>query len=249
MFKLIIFAGTTEGRRLAEFCGEHNICADISVATEYGAELLPHSVGVRIGRADKTEMSIILKNGGYSMAVDATHPYAKEATANILHACQISRVPYVRLLRERSVIHGQTAIDTAQIVDMMNKENGIILSTLGSKSFSELAKIHDHFNRVWLRALPSENIIESCRSLGFDTNKLICQQGPFTVEQNIEHIKLSGADWLITNDSGTEGGYPQKITAAEKSGIKTLTLLRPEEEGCDFRSVTEMILAETETNK
>ena len=36
----LIFAGTSEGRKLAEFLQDHQICAEICVATEYGEELL-----------------------------------------------------------------------------------------------------------------------------------------------------------------------------------------------------------------
>ena len=39
--KLLIFGGTTEGRLLAEFCGRHDIPAAVSVATDYGSEILP----------------------------------------------------------------------------------------------------------------------------------------------------------------------------------------------------------------
>ena len=31
----LIFAGTSEGRKLAEFLQEHQICAEVCVATEY----------------------------------------------------------------------------------------------------------------------------------------------------------------------------------------------------------------------
>ena len=34
--KILIFAGTTEGRELAEFLSEREVEAEISVATEYG---------------------------------------------------------------------------------------------------------------------------------------------------------------------------------------------------------------------
>ena len=38
--KILIFAGTTEGRELAEFLSEREVEAEISVATEYGETLL-----------------------------------------------------------------------------------------------------------------------------------------------------------------------------------------------------------------
>ncbi|MBR6982709.1 MAG: precorrin-6A reductase [Ruminococcus sp.] len=249
MFRPIIFAGTTEGRRLAEFCKDNCIAADVSVATEYGAKLLPDVGRVLIGRADSSDMSCILAEGHYSLAVDATHPYAREATENICTACKSMGVRYVRLLRQSSEIKGMTAESITEIVELLNSTKGNILSTLGSKSFAALSEINERFERVWLRVLPSDSIAEECHLLGFDTNKLICEKGPFSTEQNLEHIKLSGADWLITKESGPEGGYPQKIAAAELCGIKTVTLLRPKEKGLSFDEVAELILSEKEKTK
>ena len=41
MCKLCVFAGTTEGRFLAEFLAENNARVTVCVATEYGQSLLP----------------------------------------------------------------------------------------------------------------------------------------------------------------------------------------------------------------
>ena len=47
MCKVMVFAGTTEGRELAEFLAEREIPAHICVATEYGEQLLPQGKGLR----------------------------------------------------------------------------------------------------------------------------------------------------------------------------------------------------------
>ena len=87
MCRLLIFGGTTEGRLLAEHCSKSGISADVSVATEYGAELLPEDVNVLCGRLETEEMTALILKNGYIMVVDATHPYAVEATKNIKAAC------------------------------------------------------------------------------------------------------------------------------------------------------------------
>lgn len=46
MSDVIIFGGTTEGRRLAEFCGEHKIQTVVCVVSEYGEMLVPESPSV-----------------------------------------------------------------------------------------------------------------------------------------------------------------------------------------------------------
>ena len=40
MCKVIVFAGTTEGRQLAQFLEKRQVPAHICVATEYGEQLL-----------------------------------------------------------------------------------------------------------------------------------------------------------------------------------------------------------------
>ena len=94
MCKLLIFGGTTEGRLLAEFCAEHNISADVSVTTDRAAELLPdcECIGILNGKLDRAEMRSLLAGKKYRMAIDATHPYAVEATRNITSACNAAGI-------------------------------------------------------------------------------------------------------------------------------------------------------------
>lgn len=42
--KILIYAGTTEGRRLAEFLVKREVSVHVCVATEYGESLLPEEV-------------------------------------------------------------------------------------------------------------------------------------------------------------------------------------------------------------
>ena len=106
---ILIFGGTTEGRELAErIAGEFSVMEipregriTVSVATELGAEELQKIDGIDIlvGRMDISAMKSAL--GGYELCIDATHPYAVEATKNIKLACEEAGVPYRRLLREK----------------------------------------------------------------------------------------------------------------------------------------------------
>ena len=108
---ILIFGGTTEGRQLAErLAGEFSTMEipregriTVSVATELGAEELQNIDGIDIlvGRMDISAMKSAL--GGYELCIDATHPYAVEATKTIREACEEAGVPYRRLLREKGV--------------------------------------------------------------------------------------------------------------------------------------------------
>ncbi|MBP5605686.1 MAG: precorrin-6A/cobalt-precorrin-6A reductase, partial [Ruminiclostridium sp.] len=158
MKKILIFGGTTEGRLLAEWCGSNGIAADVSVTTEYGAELLTKDsmINVLTGKLGCPEMKALITAGKYAAVVDATHPYASEATANIRKACEETGAQYCRLLRGRSELYGKCADNMTEIIRLLNDSDAVVLSTLGSKELPELSKVHGHRSRMWLRLLPAD---------------------------------------------------------------------------------------------
>ena len=119
MVNILIFGGTTEGRELAERLAaeipergwpesQRELNSEerkrdlltVSVATELGAEELQkiEGIGILVGRMDIPAMKRALC--GYDLCIDATHPYAVEASKNIRTACEETGVQYRRLLRE-----------------------------------------------------------------------------------------------------------------------------------------------------
>lgn len=247
MCKLLIFGGTTEGRLLAEFCSENNIYAVISVTTDYGAELLSENEYVRIlnGRLDRDEIARLILENSYSIVIDATHPYAVLATENIRFACSETGVKYYRLKRESNQLFGTVLNTLDELVNYLNKNNKVIISTLGSKELPVLSKVNNCCERVWIRVLPADGIEELCISYGFDREKIILGKGPFSVEQNIKHIKKSRAEILLTKESGAAGGYPEKVRAVDITGIELVTMKRPEETGYTINEIKEIILKES----
>ena len=101
MNNVCIFAGTTEGRRLIDFLETQPIRITACVATEYGEELLPSSplLTVSMGRLGQDDMETMFRSEHFDCVIDATHPYADEATENIMNACKMSGAEYLRLLR------------------------------------------------------------------------------------------------------------------------------------------------------
>ena len=241
MFKLLIFGGTTEGRLAAEFCEKSRVSCKVCVATDYGASLLPRQIKVHIGRLDREQMARFMINGDFTHILDATHPYAKEATENIRAACESVNLPYYRLIRDRAELSGDIVDSLDEAIDLMNKLDGNILCTLGSKNMAEMARVSGYKERVWLRVLPADEVLKKARNIGIDEGHVILGQGPFSVGQNIEHIRLCNAKILLTKESGSAGGYPEKIQAAKNSGIRLITLARPVENGMTLDEVKKII--------
>ena len=112
--KVVIFSGTTEGRELSRAVAALGIEATVCVATELGAEEQGHTPGITVctGRLDADAMAALLQ--GAALCVDATHPYATEATRNICAAAAAVGVEYHRLLRPASNLPaGSVVLQTA----------------------------------------------------------------------------------------------------------------------------------------
>ena len=77
MYKVIVFAGTTEGYEISRWLSEKKVSVLSCVATEYGARALRESeyLKVQAGRLDQEEMKKLLKEERPELVVDATHPF------------------------------------------------------------------------------------------------------------------------------------------------------------------------------
>ena len=100
--RAVVFSGTTEGRAFSKQLGALGADVLVSVATDLGAEEQGSAPGVtvRAGRLEPEEMTALLQ--GADLCIDATHPYAVEATKNIRAAAARAGVEYHRLLRAPS---------------------------------------------------------------------------------------------------------------------------------------------------
>lgn len=233
MDRILIFAGTTEGRSLAEYLRDHGIASQVCVATEYGQQLMEEGPLVKLhtGRLTEPEMEALMEREEITLTVDATHPYATEVTKNIVRACQHTGAEYLRLLREAGFDAEEKDFccveNVQEAAEFLRGTRGNILVTTGSKELSAFTCIEDFRERVYARVLPSPEAVQSCTEMGFSGRHLICMQGPFTREMNMAIMRQYGINWLVTKESGKNGGFEEKIDAARESGVRVVLIGRP----------------------
>lgn len=238
--KLLIFAGTTEGRELAEFIDGLGILAHVCTATEYGETLLPQgrtitTSGRRLGEEEMIEW---MEKENFSLVVDATHPYAALATKNIQKACKCCQVEYVRLLRESKRLESEQNKDDMVIwvdtiedaISYLKETDGIILAATGSKELHKYKELPNYQERVFARVLSTVDAMNICQKLGFQGKNLLCMQGPFHEEFNYALLKQIHASYMVTKESGKTGGFLEKINASKRAGVKTIVVGRQVEE-------------------
>lgn len=231
--RTIVFGGTTEGRIIADKLNENSSLLCVCVATEYGESFLKDSETVKVGRLNMEQMMELFLAEAPTLVIDATHPYATDVTRNIKEACNNTKIKYVRVNRKSEILDDENIFKSdslSEIIGWLNEQNGIIFSTLGVKEVHELRNISDFEKRVYVRVLPVESSLKACEEAGLDRSHVIDAMGPFSYEQNIEMIRDISADILITKESGSAGGFSEKIKAALDSKLKIGILTRPEED-------------------
>lgn len=230
MADIILFGGTSEGRELAVLLKEKNIRALVCVATEYGESLVSASgsVEVHTGRLDESAMAGLMKEHAPRLVLDASHPYADVVSRNLRAACESTNTFYLRVKRESVAEDGVMVFPTMEgLINWLNTTDGIIFSGLGAKAARALTAVTRFESRVWLRILPLAEGLNACIEAGFPAGHIICMQGPFSKELNAAMFRAARADILITKESGTEGGFVEKLAAAHEGGMITAVLKRP----------------------
>ena len=268
----LIFGGTTEGRLLAERLSEMGIPHAVSVATRYGEEI-EQNEGERnllVGRMTSEEMAGCIRTGAYTHVVDATHPFAVDASAQIASACKIANVPCYRLSRDTRAgsLSAPEPVNTGSpngpaliCVDdlngaaaVINETDGPVLLFTGSKDLAALTSRIEDPSRVFARVLPNEESLIKCREAGLSGKQIIAMQGPFSKEMNSAMIRQTGAAAILTKESGRAGGLAEKLEAAGECGAAAIVIRNPEQErgqrerSWDLEGIMEIIASLTGTD-
>ena len=237
MTKALLFAGTTEGREIAQGCRGKDIELTVSVATEYGETLIEPADNVHVvsGRKDGNGIAALIRDTGAELVIDATHPYAAEVTKTLKAVCEAEGVEYWRVLRkeDHEDLTGCVLVDDTQgAVDYLNGTVGNVLLTVGSKELAAYTEVNDWKNRLYARVLPLPASAEIAFSLGFEGSHLICMQGPFTQALNEAMLRALDIRYMVTKDTGAAGGFGEKLRAAKACGVTLVVIRRPlQEEG------------------
>lgn len=229
--KLVIFSGTTEGREFSRAAAALGAAVTVCVATDLGAEEQGSAPGVTVhaGRLDADEMAALLRDA--ALCVDATHPYATEATRNIRAAAGMAGVEYHRLLRRASELPAGSVVlpGAGEAAAYLADKAGRILLTTGAKELPAFAALDPA--RLYPRVLPTLAGITACEAAGVPHRNIIAMQGPFTLGLNVALMQQFEIDYLVTKDGGAQGGFAEKAEAAAQCGAQLIVLRRPDEQG------------------
>lgn len=240
MYKVLVFAGTTEGYEICRFLADHQVQTMGFAATEYGGKSLTENeyLTVQTGRLDEAAMEQVFSQEKPEMVLDATHPYAAEVTVNIRTACEKTQTLYRRVLRE-SGSHEDKAVYVESVqaaAQYLDQTQGNVLLTTGSKELAGFTGMKDYQERLYARVLSLPNVMQACAELGFEGKHLIGMQGPFSRELNAAMLRQYHCKYLVTKDTGKAGGFQDKIDATLECDAVSVIIGRPlKEEGMSVK--------------
>jgi len=238
--RAVIFGGTTEGRMLSHELSRLGAAVTVCVATEYGREEQGEEPDIEVcaGRMDVEAMCRTA--AGAAVCIDATHPYAVQASQNIREACQRTGVRLLRLLRRASDVPAgtMTFASAAEAAAFLQGTEGNVMLTTGAKELDVFAPLGGE--RLFPRVLPLHGSLAACENAGIPHSNILALQGPFTEELNEAMLRQYHIQWLVTKDGGQAGGFAEKAEAASAAGIHLILICRPEEtDGLSYEEVLE----------
>ena len=253
---IFLFGGTSEGHILAETAWEHWDC-HVFVATEEGAEVLPDRISsserMHIGRLDAEQMAEVMRTYHPEFVVDATHPYAVEVSANIKKACDTEGVRYIRVLRAREEIADCLEVENAEEAARLLQERfpgQAVLLTTGSKELPVFSENLAKNPEIYARILPGEANVEAALKAGVSREHILTGIGPYSEEDNLKILQQYHIAVLVTKESGSRGGFQEKLRAAMRAGADVIVIRRPSEEtGITLEEASDLLNKKMEINK
>ena len=162
---ILVFGGTTEGRKAVEVLEEGG--SPYFYSTKTGEQDITLHHGQRIdGALDEEAMHAFCLTQNIRLMVDAAHPFASQLHQTIAQVSEVLNIPtirYERIYPERDP-HLEWIDDYAQIPQDIHT----LLATTGVQSIAKLKPLEAKGMKIFYRILPresSEPRKNSCASL------------------------------------------------------------------------------------
>jgi precorrin-2 dehydrogenase/sirohydrochlorin ferrochelatase/precorrin-6A/cobalt-precorrin-6A reductase len=117
-----------------------------------------------------------------------------------------------------------------EAASFLRDKAGNIFLTTGSKELRHFSS-GEFAGRVYARVLPFDESLRACREADIAAKNVIAMQGPFTEELNRAVIRMVNASWLVSKETGAEGGFEEKVSAALAENCRVVAIRPPREEG------------------
>ena len=214
---ILVFGGTTEGRKAVEVLEEGG--SPYYYSTKTGEQDLTLHHGQRIdGALDAEAMQNFCREHDIRLMVDAAHPFAAQLHQTIAEVSDALKIPAIRY--ERIFPERDASLEWLDSYDQVPHDIKTLLATTGVQSISKLKPLEAAGVKVYYRILNRESSIALAQKQGATMEQLCYFEDPKDVPVE--------ADAILLKESGLSGGFQEKVDAAKARGMRILVLKRPE---------------------
>ena len=221
---ILVFGGTTEGRMAAKVLDESGAIYYYSTRSDVQDIQLAH--GVRLtGTMELAQMKVFCLEHDIALIIDATHPFAQNLHYNVVNLAQQLGVPLIRVNRIFPP-HDADLVwcrDYDDAISQLNKHN--VERLIAFTGVNTIGKLKDYWqhNECWFRILDRDESREATATAGFPQDHLVYYESHGT-EQLLKQLHPQA---IITKESGTSGGFVEKVDAARRNGVLTFVVECP----------------------
>ena len=215
---ILVFGGTTEGRKAVEVLEEGG--SPYFYSTKTGEQDITLQHGVRIdGALDEAAMMHFCTEHGIRMIVDAAHPFAALLHQTIAKTASALSLPVVRF--ERIYPPCDPAITWIDDYTQIPRDIHSLLATTGVQSISKLKPLAADGISIFYRILNRPSSIALALKQGATQAQLCYYDAPNDIPVQ--------ADAILLKESGLSGGFTEKVEAAKVCGMRVIAIKRPEQ--------------------
>jgi precorrin-6A/cobalt-precorrin-6A reductase len=237
MMRALILGGIADASLLAAEIARAGIDAVYSYGGRTRApadQPLPTRIG---GFGGVSGLADTIRREGITHVIDATHPFAAEMSGNAIAACAETGTPLIAL--ERAPWTGTLGDNWIEVSDVnaavaaLPEAPARVFLAIGRQHIAPFAARPQHAYTLRFVDPPEA-------PLPF-TADVIVSRGPFTLDGELEMMRVRGINWIVARNSGGDGARA-KIDAARRLSLPVIMISRPKlPERLRVESVTDVM--------
>lgn len=221
---ILVFGGTTEGRRAVETLEEAG--SPFFYSTRRNEQRVELVNGIHLtGGMDVEQMTACCRQNDIRLLVDAAHPFAEELHRNVIHLAKDLGIPVIRYDRIYPP-HSDDLIWCHDYDDALRQLETHritrLLALTGVNTINRLRPFWMHHD-CWFRILNRRESQSLAQKAGFSEERLVFYED----DANDVLFKEIRPEAIITKESGLSGGFVEKVEDARRAGVKVFVVERP----------------------
>lgn len=222
---ILIFGGTTEGRKAVSVCDEAG--KPYYYSTKGDSQMIESAYGIQItGSLNEENILSFCIEKGVKLIIDAAHPFAEILHQNIAVTSKELNIPVIRLERNYPE-HDEDILWFDSYDDAISHlKNNHINNLLALTGVNTIAKLKPYWSQYdcKFRILDRDESRAIAEKEGFPFDKILYYKQD---DDEILLFKKLEPQAIITKESGESGGFHEKVQAARKLQIPILVVKRP----------------------